>query len=175
MARKIFWGVLSLIVLYVCVALLNFSSSTKLNDALRDMGGDTMPVGPFAQEMIKFFNKNKRWPTSTEIVLPKPPAGGIVHSVKLEPDGVVALKLRGLIWLQRTQVRVAIIPQPGPEQFGWTSACMQVTPEAIAGVVYSHCGRTPWADVRQARQESMDVQEKSLEAKSRDRVEAPQY
>ncbi len=41
MARKIFWGVFSLIVLYVCVALLNFSSRTKLNDALREMGGYT--------------------------------------------------------------------------------------------------------------------------------------
>lgn len=151
-ARKIFWSVFLLIVAYLGVAFTNFSSSTRIDEALRDMGGDTMPVGPYAQEMVKFFNENKRWPTSIEIVLPEPPAAGVVRSVTLEPDGVLVLRLQGLVWLQRTQVKVAVILQPGPEKFGWTSACLDVSPQSIASVIYSHCSRTSLAEAQEVNQ-----------------------
>ncbi len=163
MSRKIFWGVFSLIVLYVCVAITNFSSSAKIAEALRDMGGDSMPVGPYAQEMIDFFNENNRWPAPTEIVLPKPPATGIVHSVKLEPDGLLVLKLRGLVWLQRPEVEVAVILQPGRERFGWTSACMDVSPQGIASVIYPHCSRTSLFEVHEIQQKAIAAQDKYLE------------
>lgn len=162
MSRKIFWGVFSLVVLYACVAITNFSSGAKLEEALRDMGGYSMPVGPYAQEMVDFFNENNRWPTATEIVLPEPSATGIVHSVKLEPDGMLVLKLRGLIWLQHPEVKVAVILQPGRERFGWTSACMDVSPQAIASVIYPHCSRTSLLEVQETQQGAIAAQDKYL-------------
>lgn len=162
MARKIFWSVFSLLVLYAGLAFTNFSNSAKIEEALRDMGGDAMPVGPYAKEMVRFFNENNRWPTATEIVLPEPPAMDIVRSVNLEPDGVLVLKLPGRVWLQQIRVKVAVILQPGPEHFGWTSACLEATPRGIAKMIFVHCSGTTMAKVQEIQQRAIAIQDKSL-------------
>lgn len=170
-SRKIFWGVFLIIVLYVGVDLTNFSTNTKLQEALRDMGGYSMPVGPYAAKMVEFFNKNGRWPTDTEIVLPEPSAAGIVDSVRLEPDGMLVLKLQGLVWLQRPQVKVAVMVQAGHEGFGWTSACVDVSPQDIATVIYSHCPRTSLLEVQETQQEAIVDQENYLEKQKRAKLD----
>lgn len=162
MTRKIFWSVFSLFVLYAGIAFTNFSSSAKIEEALRDMGGDAMPVGPYAQKVVKFYNENKRWPTATEVVLPEPLATGIVRSVELEPDGVLVLKLPGLFWLQPIQVKVAVILQPGPEYFGWTSACLDATPRGIARMIFAHCSGTTMAKVQETQQRVIAIQNERL-------------
>ena len=149
MARQVLWGVFSLLVLFASVVYINFTSAVKIEEALRDMGGDSMPVAPYAQKLTDFFNENSRWPTPAEIVLPDPPAGGLVHSVKLEPDGVLALTLPGRIWFQRPEVKVGIIMQLAPERFRWTSACLDAIPKGISNVIFQHCGRTSWSEVQE--------------------------
>ena len=162
MARKIFWSVFLLLVAYAGVVFTNFSSSSKIEEALRDMGGDSMPVGIYGQEVIKFYNENQRWPSPSEIVFPAPPATGIVRSVDLDPDGVLVLGLRGLVWLQRIHVKVAVILQSGPEEFRWTSACVEVRPRSMANVIYGHCGRSTLADVQETQEQVIAIQAKRL-------------
>lgn len=167
MTRKTFWIVFSLIVVYAAVVFSNFSTSTKLDEALRDMGGDSMPVGAYGNAMVGFYNANKRWPTPVELVLPAPPAGGIVRSVSLQPDGELVLTLSGRIWLRPIKVTVAVILQPGQDRFGWTSGCLDVSPGAIAGVIYGHCSLISRAEVQETQHrviaaQSEDEDERTL-------------
>lgn len=158
MARKTFWIVFSLIVAYACLMFSNFSTSTKLHESLRDKGGNSMPVEAYGNAVIGFYNDNKRWPRPTEIVLPAVPSTGIVRSVRLEPDGVLLLKLRGRIWLRPVEVKVAMLLQPGQDKFGWTSACLDVTPKAITRIIYNHCGQMSLAEVRQSQDKAIQNQ-----------------
>lgn len=74
MARRIFWSVFSLVLLYVGVTFGNVSSSRSIEEALREMGGNDMPIRPCAQELVAFFNTQRRWPTADEVVLLQPGA-----------------------------------------------------------------------------------------------------
>lgn len=161
MLRKTFWIGFSFVVIYVGVVFSNFSTSTKLQEGLADVGGDSMPIAPYGNAMMAFYNQKKRWPTPSELVLPIPPRKGIVRSVALRPEGELVLTLRGRIWLRSVTVTVALILQPGQDKFGWTSGCLDVTPEAMAGVIYRHCSRTSRAEVQKTQQRVLKMQEES--------------
>ena len=171
MARKLFWGVFSLLVLYACVVFSNFSGSTKIEEALREVGGNSMPVAPYARVVAQFFTEHQRWPEASEVVLPKPPAEGMVHSVVLQSDGVLLLKLRGRVWLRRVQVRVAVLLQPSHAHFSWTSGCLDASPEAITNIIFLHCDRTTLAEAHAAQERAMAMREKYLEQQALDDAE----
>lgn len=149
MGRKVFWGVFSLLVLYACLAMSNFSSSTGIEEELGAMGGYSMPLAPYTREVENFFNAEGHWPTADEVVLSDPPADGMVHSVELEPNGMLVLHLRRRVWLQRVQIKVAVLLTTHEHGNHW--ACVNVRPASMARVVYRQCGHSSLADVEDER------------------------